>query len=154
MKLYSVCHQRYTVVKQHNALFLLLCQRPAEQPRSPHSQIYVTHGPITKLTPVHDDMEILLTCLRSYLMTLWIAKFTGRLWWINEYRALVKWHWLRETKTLRKKPVPVQLGPRQIQHELVRDRTRFSAMRAGPRWLNRGTALLTDQSLLFTNKIR
>jgi hypothetical protein len=38
---------------------------------------------------------------------------------MNEYAALVKWHWEEKTELLRKTPVQVSLFPPQIQHGLA-----------------------------------
>jgi hypothetical protein len=47
---------------------------------------------------------------------------------VNEYGALVGWHWEGETEVLRKMPIPVPLCPPYIPHELAWDQTRASAV--------------------------
>jgi hypothetical protein len=42
---------------------------------------------------------------------------------MNEYGALGKWHWQRESKVQREKPVPLSLCPPQIPYGLARDWT-------------------------------
>jgi hypothetical protein len=42
---------------------------------------------------------------------------------MNEYGALGKWHWQRESKVQREKPVPLPLCPPQIPYGLARDWT-------------------------------